>query len=198
MCSLKSSVSQLICLQYGQLVYNNILAVTSYDFVTVWDLDEIEVTFGVVGPGVAKVPKWSSNGSLRSVLEDWPLPRLDGDAVFQTIPMNTGLSLLCLQITTGRPISIYIREVETEHYHFSCDISSSRDILAYNYASDAAPREHRFVLCQTHAPDHQLLNLTSFDMPFHPYSTYFDAFSSRVVLYEYPLFHIGSFIISQP
>lgn len=109
--------------------------------------------------------------------------------------MNTGLSLLSFQMTTGGPVSISMLEAEAEHYHYSCDMSASRDILAYTHSFDTVPTELYFVLCRTHTLDRQLLTLTSFEVPFVPRCTYFDAFSSRAAFYIYPFLHIGSFVV---
>ena len=162
--------------------------------VTVWDLDEVKVSFGDGELDVAKTPRWASTERLFGIHDDWPPPRVVGNVVHQIIPKSAGLSILSLRLSAHGPVSVSISQPETKHYHYFANISFSRDLLAYS-VSNITLGKRSFVLCRSNGSDQLSLNFTYLPIPFMPYCMYFDAFSSRVVLYGNPEFYIGSFLL---
>ena len=179
------------------------------------------------GRGVVKTnPKWCSDKDLPTPLLKWPPPQRHGDLIFQIIPRTVGISILSLDLSSSsssvsgsRSFSISgFRQGICGHCHYHRDISFSRGLVVYTNRDSPYEREgQRLFVCrptwvvarvasQTFGEgdddnDTQLaLEQVSHRIPFIPHSSVFDAFSSRVVLYDSASarLYLGSFVVTRP
>lgn len=140
--------------------------------------------------------------SRSDIVDSWPPPRQVGDTVFQIITRHSGsLSILSFQLSSAGLVRVSIREAFSAPRRCFTRIYASGDSFAYSVYNVIPPADPRFILCRNHSFDQRLsFEPISFSIvPFMPFCTLFDAFSSRVVLYDYSgsRIHIGSFVVEQ-
>jgi len=197
-------------------VHDKILVTSNFVQVAVWDLDEVEVSLSDSGSGILKNPKWNFVERIPTPLIDWPPSQRCGDSVFLIIPRTVGISILSFALSSSVSGSFSFsvssfREVVSVHSHDRCDTSFSRDLVVYANCDPHKTGGPRWVVCR---PTWKLVDglddddsgrqlalerVSDHPMPFLPYTSLFDAFSSRVVFYrDSARFYIGSFVVVRP